>query len=274
MKASEINIRDPFILNENGKFYMYGTRAANFGRNVGGFDVYTSEDLVEWSEPTECFNSVKYDMNTQVNWAPEVHKYGDKYYMFATFTQKSGLRGTYSLVASSPMGPFVPHSETPLTPNEWECLDGTLYVENGVPYLVFCREHTLLIDGTVCFIELSENLKTGVGEATCLFSGSSPYYIETKPEGEHYITDGPFLFKSKKGELMMLWSTFVDKKYAECLVRFNEGKLSTDLTHLEPLITDDGGHGMIFEKDGKRMLTFHSPNVTGSERPVFREIDI
>ena len=27
----DINIRDPFVLCENGKYYLYGTRAANFG---------------------------------------------------------------------------------------------------------------------------------------------------------------------------------------------------------------------------------------------------
>ena len=40
MKNSEINIRDPFVLFENGKNYMYGTRAKNFGTKTGGFDVH------------------------------------------------------------------------------------------------------------------------------------------------------------------------------------------------------------------------------------------
>ena len=42
MKCSEINIRDPFILKESGIYYLYGTRGANFGVGVNGFDVYTS----------------------------------------------------------------------------------------------------------------------------------------------------------------------------------------------------------------------------------------
>ncbi|MBP3328238.1 MAG: family 43 glycosylhydrolase, partial [Clostridia bacterium] len=85
MKTCDINIRDPFVLNENGLFYMYGTRARNFGTKVGGFDVYTSSDLENWSEPTECFNSIENGMNIDVNWAPEVHKYNGCYYMLATF---------------------------------------------------------------------------------------------------------------------------------------------------------------------------------------------
>ena len=70
MKAADINIRDPFILSEDGVYYLYGTSAKNFGRLVGGFDVYTSTDLENWSEAHECFNSEKYSMNKEVNWAP------------------------------------------------------------------------------------------------------------------------------------------------------------------------------------------------------------
>jgi beta-xylosidase len=112
MKINEINIRDPFVLFENGKYYMYGTRGKNFGQKTGGFDVYVSTDLENWSEPIECFNSEKYNMNSNVNWAPEVHKYKDAYYMFATFTKPNGLRGTYILKSDTPLGEFKPHSKS------------------------------------------------------------------------------------------------------------------------------------------------------------------
>ena len=97
MRKEDINIRDPFIVYEDGVYYMYGTRAVGLGYKVGGFDVYTSKDLKEWSDPIECFDSEKHGLNREVNWAPEVHKYKGKYYLFATFTQENGLRGTYSL---------------------------------------------------------------------------------------------------------------------------------------------------------------------------------
>ena len=76
-------------------------------------------------------------MNFGVNWAPEVHKYKGAYYMFATFTRESnGMRGTFILKADSPMGPFAPHSKKQVTPDDWECLDGTLHVdENGKPII-------------------------------------------------------------------------------------------------------------------------------------------
>ena len=51
--------------------------------------------------------------------------------MFASFKAAGVCRGTQILVADHPKGPFVPHSDGPVTPRDWECLDGTLYVDPG-----------------------------------------------------------------------------------------------------------------------------------------------
>ena len=56
MKQNEINIRDPFILKEGDTYYLYGTRAKDFGKKVNGFDVYTTKDLIHFSEPKVCFD--------------------------------------------------------------------------------------------------------------------------------------------------------------------------------------------------------------------------
>ena len=273
MTNEQINIRDPFVLFENGKYYMYGTRGENFGQKTKGFDVYVSTDLENWSEPIECFNSEKYNMNSNVNWAPEVHKYNDNYYMFATFTKPNGLRGTYILKAESPLGEFKPHSNGAVTPQEWECLDGTFYVDkNGKPFIIFCHEHTQIIDGTICYAELNDDLTALTGEVVTMFAGSEPFFIKKTPDAGHFVTDGPFMFRSKTGELFMLWSTFINKQYAECLVKFNDGELNLNFTHLAPLIDDDGGHGMIFKDNENIYLTFHSPNKSLYERPKFVKI--
>ena len=273
MKTNEINIRDPFVLFENGKYYMYGTRGKNFGQKTGGFDVYVSTDLENWSEPIECFNSEKYNMNSNVNWAPEVHKYKDGYFMFATFTKPNGLRGTYILKSDTPLGEFKPHSKGAVTPEDWECLDGTFYIDkNNKPFIIFCHEHTQIIDGTICYAELNDDLTATVGEVATMFAGSEPFFIKKTPDDGHFVTDGPFMFRSETNELFMLWSTFINHQYAECLVKFNDGELNMNFTHLDPLIDDDGGHGMIFKDDENLYLTFHSPNKSLSERPKFVRI--
>ena len=275
MTCAEINIRDPFVLVRDGIYYLYGTRAANFGTQTGGFDVYTSADLVTWSDPIPCFDSVRYGMNRGVNWAPEVHVYKDAYYMFATFTREDGLHATYVLRAESPLGPFVPHGEGALTPAGWECLDGTLHVgEDGRPCLVFCHEHTQISDGTICYEELSGDLKRAVSGPTLLFRASESGKAEAIPfgGGMNYVTDGPFLYRSNSGTLFLIWSSFIGGSYVELSVRFRDGKLGTDFEHLPPLYTKDGGHGMIFRAGDRVILTFHSPNASGQEHPFFVEL--
>lgn len=270
MKNCDINIRDPFVLVEGDTYYLYGTRAKDFGRFVGGFDVYISKDLENWSDPVECFNSIEFGMNKEVNWAPEVHKYNGAYYMFATFSDK--LRGTYVLKSNSPTGPFKPHSNGPVTPAGWECLDGSLYVEDGVPYLVFCHEHTQIIDGAMCYVRLSDDLSRCIGEPVTIFRASDPVWVKHKIPLKHYITDGPFMYRTKDDVLLMIWSTFINNQYAECVVHFNDGTIKGSFEHLSPLIDDDGGHGMIFTANDKLYLSLHTPNQSGSERPSFIEI--
>lgn len=269
MKKEDINIRDPFVLVKDGKYYLYGTRGAGFGIHTGGFDVYVSEDLVHFSDPIECFHSKAHGLDREVNWAPEVHEYRGKYYMLATFTQENGLRGTYSLVSDSPLGPFLPHSHGALTPSEWECLDGTLHVDgDGTPYLVFCHEHTQIVDGTVCYARLSESLDRVEGEVTTLFSASECPYVDRHESG-HFVTDGPFLYRSSTGELLMIWSSFIKGNYAELLVRFQNGRLGMDFEHLPPILDSDGGHGMLFSVEGELCFTYHTPNASLLERPAF-----
>lgn len=273
MDLNDINIRDPFIIYESSTYYMYGTRAKKFGRKTGGFDVYTSSDLKNWSGPHECFNSEINELNDGENWAPEVHRYNGEYYMFATFRQKNGLRGVFILKSNKPEGPFLKHSVGAITPESWECLDGTLYVDkNGEPYIVFCHEHTQIKDGTICYMKLSGDLKTAVSEPFLIFSASSPKWVKFKLRFKHYVTDGPFMYRTSTGKLLMLWSTTINHKYAIAVAESDNGEIDGKFTQHEPLFTQDGGHSMIFEADGKLMITYHTPNKTNFERPVIREL--
>ena len=155
----------------------------------------------------------------------------------------------------------------------WECLDATLYISKiGEPYLVFCHEHTQIIDGTVCFIKLNKELNAAISLPTKLFAGSTPPWADKKPEGEHYITDGPFAYKTSKGKLLLIWSTFVNHKYCQCVARSSDNELNGVFEHLPLLIDNDGGHGMIFKANDKLYLSYHTPNTSGKEHPKFIEI--
>ncbi len=268
MKNSEIHIRDPFIVVHDNKYYMYGTRGKDFGIKVGGVDVYVGTDLENWSEPIEVLNTEKFGLNRQANWAPEVHYFNGKFYMLITFAKENGLRGTYILVSDKPEGEFTPLTGKAITPYEWECLDGTLWIEDGKPYCIFCHEHTQILDGTVNCVELTPDLKGTVGEPVELFKASS-FLKREASEADHNVTDGPFLYKKADGKLLMIWSTCFNG-YLQCVACSDNGRVGGKWSHLPTLFDKDGGHGMIFtDLEGNLRLTLHRPNNQPDERPAF-----
>ena len=278
MKLNEINIRDPFILLHEGKYYLFGSKDWGCGK-VPGFDCYISEDLEDFSKPVNAFSYYEGFMCKKEFWAPEVHFYNGKFYMFATFHPENECRGTYILVSDKPEGPYALHSER-ITPSEWECLDGTLYVEDGVPYMVFCHEWAQIGNGTVCGIRLSFDLKKSEGEPFLLFDAKSAPWVGNIFDKEAYVTDGPFMVK-REDKLLCLWSSFgkcgYDGGYAVGLAVSQSGKLKGPWKHSDkPLYDEDGGHGMLFKtKEGKEIFTFHTPNnPPGAERPCFIKLDI
>lgn len=190
--------------------------------------------------------------------------------MLATFTADGHRRGTQALRADRPEGPYLPWSDGPLTPSDWECLDGTLHLEDGVPYLVFCREWKDVEDGEIHAVRLSDDLREPVGEPVRLFSASAAPWARPIPRPEFdrvYVTDGPFMHRSADGTLLMLWSSFGDQGYAMGVARSAAGITGPWSQTSEALWPTDGGHGMVFrDASGVLNLTLHTPNHTPDER--------
>lgn len=273
MKREDIRIRDPFILPHEGKYYMFGTgtpRAEdiNAGRQ---FWCYISEDLENWSEPVLCFDAPE-DFWGQMNfWAPEVHRYNGKFYMLASFYAEGKMRATQALVAERPEGPYRVAGQ-PLTPEDWMCLDGTLHVEDGVPYLVFCHEWLQTGDGEIAAVPLKADLSAPAGPVFPLFRAGESGWAQPITVGEHtgIVTDGPWLMRSKDA-LLLLWSSFREGAYAVGVAISESGKLAGPWKHADKLLFDkDGGHGMAFWGfDGQLRFAMHRPNQYPFERAVF-----
>lgn len=282
MKREEINIRDPFVLVYEGKYYLYGTRGATCWGEADGFDCYVGTNLEEFSGPFEVFHKPENFAPHKNYWAPEVYAYHGAFYMFASFYTDDVGRGTHCLRADHPLGPFVPYSDGSITPKEWDCLDGTLHVEDGIPHMVFCHEwQDAEGDGELWMVRLTEDLKAPAEAPRYLFRASdgapgvSCFQHPTK--GEIYVTDGPFLFYDKEKKLCMLWSSFSEgNNYCVALASPEDGTVSGIWKPEQKLLFQkDGGHGMIFTGlDGKRYLTLHSPNTTLEERPFFYQVEL
>ncbi len=268
MELQDIHIRDPFILIENGKTYLYRTLSQGDEENGSGFCVFVSDDGVHYNKKV-IYQKTPNFWGEKEYWAPEVHKIDGKFYLFASFAREGSHRASHIFVCDTPDGTFAP-LENPLTPLQWDCLDATYYEENGKRYTVFCHEWAQCKDGEMLLAELDENL-TIKGEVKRLFSASkAPWVRAYSPE--NYVTDGPFLYKLKSEKLLMLWSSFGENGYAIGMATADT--VEGEWTHAKtPLVAENGGHGMLFERDGKLYLVYHVPNApSGEERARIVEV--
>lgn len=261
-KTAEIRIRDPYILLEDGLYYMYGTGAAT-GR---GYGCYVSPDLENWAGPYNVFTADNSFIGVADFWAPECHKYGDKFYLFATFRSRTTEhRGVGIFRADSPMGSFTLISDGAATPHDSDSIDGTLYVENGVPYMVYVQEWTTTDDGIgrMAVAQLSDDLTRFVTEPKEIFRADTPRWAD----GEK-VTDGPFVYRTKTGKLVMLWSNLSKQSY--CVGMATADSVTGEWTQCYSRLfrrgagfKENGGHGMLFtDKNGQLTLCMHSPNGT------------
>ena len=278
MRTDEINIRDPFVLVHGGVYYLYGTRGETCWGKADGFDVYTSRDLENWQGPYPCFQNDGTFWADRNYWAPEVHPWRGNFYLFASFKAERTCRGTAVLKADSPLGPFKPHSRGPVTPADWECLDGTFYADgNGRPWMVFCHEWVQAGDGEILALPLKEDLSAPDGEPRLLFRASdapwsSPVRHSSGVTG--YVTDGPFLWRTAGGKLLCLWAGFSQNGYTQGVALSGSGEITGPFCQIAPLFDRDGGHGMVFRTlEGRLMLTLHSPNTHLLERPRFYPLE-
>ncbi len=265
-------LRDPFMLIEDGVFYLYGTGWVCHRNTTGKLDSGWEEGVAVVEIP-EDFKDNK--------WAPEVYKYNGSFYMFTTYLSKNtDKRGCAVFKAENPMGPFKLYSDGHITPKNEHSIDGTLYIdENNNPWMIYVDEWIGNEDeiGRFSAARMSDDLKELITEPFTLFRSDSFTWTDKR------VTDGCYLFKTQTDSLLMLWSNFdKNNEYAVALVRSDNGKTDGNWSHDKMLYSIElsgnygGGHAMIFELNGKKYLSLHSPNkLVGlrKEMPIFIEIE-
>ena len=274
LKITDMHIRDPFIYvdQKTKSYYLH----ANGGKK---FSVYTSLDLVNWKALGNSFVPSSDFWGQRDFWAPDVYEYNGKFYLFATFSGNTRKRGVSILIGDKPEGPFSPLVNTAVTPENWGCLDGSLYIdEKQEPWIIFCHEWLESIDGEIVAQQLTKDLTKPVGEPKVLFKATNALWVGAiSAQGvTGYVTDAPFIYKLNNGELIMIWSSFTKNgRYAIGLARSKSGSLIGPWEHnKEPINSDDGGHAMLFtDLKGRLMISYHAPN-SQTERPKIREVYI
>lgn len=290
VRLADVQMRDASVLTDTASDTYYIVASAR-GAAVRA---YTSRDLVNWEGPHIVYRTPSEmwgdDVDIRGIWAPELHARNGKYYLFLTFDSTTELpeqwtgwfewlprvrRASQVLVSDSPLGPFTPFSNEPTLPKEMMTLDGTLWVEDDVPYMVYCHEWVQIVDGAISMIQLEDDLSATKGEAKVLFRGSDAPWAQRSPTHGSWVTDGPWLHRSESGRLFMLWSSFSETGYTVGIAVSESGKLAGPwVQQSEPVYRDDGGHPMLFRTfDGRLMMSLHSPNQGPGQRIHFLEME-
>jgi arabinan endo-1,5-alpha-L-arabinosidase len=285
IKLYDMHWRDVCILPDSstGYYYMIGP---------GGKTVlsYRSKDLINWENPATIFEIPEGfwgDIEIVNIWAPELHYYKDKYYLFLTFNTGHKLaeqwpnwrprvtRGSQILVSDSLTGPYKSFQNHSTLPVEMMTLDATLWEEDGTPYIVYAHEWVQISNGTMEYMQLKDDLSATTGEPVLMFRGSEGPWVQISRTEGCFVTDGPYLWRNKAGRLLMIWASFGEGGYTEGVAFSESGKLAGPwIQQTEPLYTNDGGHGMLFKTfDGRLMMVLHSPNNRESRPHIFEMED-
>ena len=263
-----VRVRDPWVLEHEGTYYMYGT-----GLAWNGYGCVYSTDLENWSDPVKVYEPEGACDGENDWWAPECHYYQGNFYLFATYrSAATGKRGVAIFRSADPLGPFAIITDGHVTPKDRDAIDGTLYVdETGQPWMVYVGEWTSNEDGVgdMMAAKLSDDLSRFGSEPVLLFRATDARWANGG------ITDGPFLYQTKTGRLLMLWSNNDKEGYCVGIASSSNGKIDgrwrQQPWELYKATKDnaDGGHGMLFTApDGTLLLSIHSPNFPTDEKPT------
>ncbi|MDN3656226.1 glycoside hydrolase family 43 protein [Ferruginibacter paludis] len=284
-----IVLSDPFILADAKAklYYMTGT---------GGL-LWKSKNLHFWDGP---YTVVKTDSTSWMGrhpmiWAAELHPYKNKYYYFATFTNRAvkidtvkgniiERRASHILVSDQPDGPYVPMKDSIYLPANKPTLDGTFWIDtDGKPYMVYCYEWLQNLNGTIEKIELKPDLSGSIGEGKVLFRASdAPWSREKDEQGNdrpNKVTDGPYLFRTATGRLGMIWTSWIYDVYTQGVAYSSSGTLDGAWAQeKDPVTPPNYGHGMLFRSlDGKLLMSLHSHKKIGDRTvrvPHLFEVDL
>ncbi len=277
MKRGDIRVRDPYIVLENGVYYLYATSSKRT------LSCYHSVDLEHWEEGGVVFEIPEDFWAYKDVWAGEVHKYKGKFYLFVSLLGKNGLRGTQIAMSDKPDGKFAPLVDRAVTPLDKSCIDGSLFVSNGTPYILYSRDwpdnYVAEKDayvGEIYCAELEEDLTAIKGEPVRLFCSDEVPISKAAPdnmvwEGKQairYGSDAPFVQELTNGSLFFTWSPYLNDHYVVLGAVSKSGNIFGPWEHLNcPLFEDDGGHAMFFDDmKGRRIMCIHAPNGSMLER--------
>ena len=250
-----VRFGDPFIMLHEDTYYAYGTNADN------GIEVYTSDDLLVWEKVNELALDKKNTTEERWFWAPEVYYINGKFYMYFSANEH-----IYVATSDSPLGPFKQVGDKPMFQGE-KAIDHSLFIDEGKPYLFFCRFN----DGnTIWVAELEDDLMTLKEETLRQCLSVSQEWEKVWPR----VNEGAFIVKHN-GLFYMTYSanSYESQFYGVGCATATDLMGEWEKYDNNPLLQNPGnlvgvGHSASFyDKEGKLRIVFHAHSSTSNIHP-------
>ena len=266
MLLEEIRIRDPFILCDNGKYYLYATHR-------DGVQLYESGNKHDWEYKGLCYVREGH----KEYWAPAVIELDGKYYMYvSTMPNESDdvhQQQIQVAVCDSPDGAYqyLNNLTAPFS------IDAHVVKSGDDLYMFYSvNDYEAVRAGTLIVVDKMVSPTEMVGEPKIVVRATLDEEIFMKDRfkvGQHWHTlEGAFYFRKGNYHYVMYSGNCYENEnyYLGYAVAYGD---SSDLTMLEfkkypdeetyyPLVrkneVEEGtGHNSLLEEDGRYYVFYH-----------------
>ncbi|MDX2088692.1 MAG: glycoside hydrolase family 43 protein [Kofleriaceae bacterium] len=202
---------DPGVLRDGSQYVLTCTS----GDAADAFPIYTSRDLVRWSQVSHVFpRERRPGWAIGDFWAPEIHKIGDHYVAYYTARDTHGMLAIGAAYGPSATGPFVDLGAPLVTDATMGLIDASAFTaSDGTSYLLWKEDGNATGQPTdILAQQLEADGLALVGAPAKLISNDEPW--------EGAVTEAPFMVE-RDGMFYLFYSgnSYADATYAVGVAR-------------------------------------------------------
>ncbi|MDP4208217.1 MAG: glycoside hydrolase family 43 protein [Bacteroidota bacterium] len=174
----------PMVYNDTVFLYTSHDEDDAFGFKMQDWMLYTSTDMVNWTDhgAVASLKSFKWVTVDNGAWAPQCIRRNNKFYMYCPMPNGVGIG---VLVADSPYGPFKDPLGKALIKNSSQDIDPTVLIDDdGQAYLYWGNPN-------LHYVKLNEDM---ISYSGTIVKDSSMAKIKGQPDPFHY-QEGPWVYK-------------------------------------------------------------------------------
>jgi GH43 family beta-xylosidase len=224
----------------------------------GSFPIRHSRDLVLWSDTGAAVlpnGKPAWAANGNRNWAPELHRVGDRYIAYFTTVNGANVLSIGAAYADEPLGPYV-ETGGPLVEHPLGVIDASYYDDSGTPYLLYKIDGNSQGEPTPIFIR--QLTRDGLA-----FAGDEVQILTNDPNSwEGGVVEAQWLVR-RDGFYYLLYSGNVyDHRYRTGVAR--SANLFGPYEKLGPPILGNNerwvgaGHGTLLPVGGYDYFIYHA----------------